>query len=130
AVTDNRNRTGQEVRHTFTRLGGKLGDLGSVAWMFDRNALFAIDKASQPDEDKVMEVVLEAGADDLRDGGEQWEVIAPPEAFGSVRKALDEAGVQATSAELTRLPQTGVPLDGERAQSVLRLVEGLEELDD
>src|SRR5439155_9435965 len=75
AVTDNRNRTGQEVRHTFTQLSGKVGDPGSVAWMYERKALFAIDKASQRDEDKVMEVVLEAGADDLRDGGEQWEVI-------------------------------------------------------
>src|SRR2546422_9684905 len=98
--------------------------------MFDRKALFGIDKASQADEDELLEVVLEAGADDLRDAGEQWEVIAPPEAFGSVRKGLEAAGVQAISAELTRLPQTGVPLDGERAQSVLRLVEALEELDD
>src|SRR5207253_1742425 len=81
-------------------------------------------------EDELLEVVLEAGADDLRDAGEQWEVIAVPEGFGSVRKALDAAGVKVTSAELTRLPQTGVPLDGERAQSVLRLVEALEELDD
>jgi len=130
AVTDNRNRTSQEVRHAFTRLGGKLGDPGSVAWMFDRKGLFVIDKATAPDEEKLLEIILEAGADDLRDAGEQWEVITEPEAFGSVRKALEAAGLPVASAELTRLPQTGVPLDGERAQSVLRLVEGLEELDD
>jgi len=130
AVTDNRNRTGQEVRHAFTSFGGKLGDPGSVAWMFDRKGLFTIDKATQPDEDALLEVVLDAGAEDLRDAGEQWEVTAPPESFGSVRKALDAAGVQVGSAELTRLPQTGVPLEGDRAQAVLRLVEALEELDD
>jgi len=130
AVTDNRNRTGQEVRHAFTRLSGKLGDPGSVAWMFDRKALFVIDKSAQPDEDELLEVVLDAGADDLRDGGEQWEVVAPPESFGSVRKALGAAGVPVSSAELTRLPQTGVPVDGDRARSVLRLVEALEDLDD
>src|SRR5919204_181088 len=130
AVTDNRNRTSQEVRHAFTRLGGKLADPGSVAWMFDRKGLFTIEKATQPNEDEVLEVVLDAGAEDLRDAGDQWEVVAPPEAFGSVRKALDAAGVQVASAELSRLPQSGVPLDGDRAQAVLRLVEALEELDD
>jgi YebC/PmpR family DNA-binding regulatory protein len=78
AMTDNRNRTGQEVRHTFARLGGNLGDPGSVAWMFHRRGLILIEKAVAPDEDHLLEVIMDAGADDLRDSGAQWEVETPP----------------------------------------------------
>lgn len=129
-VTDNRNRTGQEVRYTFTRLGGNLGDPGSVAWMFHRKGFITVDKAAGFDEDRLLEVILEAGAEDLRDSGEQWEVITPPEALVSVRKALENEGVPFVSAELTMLPQAGVPVDRDKAQSVLRLVEALEDLED
>jgi YebC/PmpR family DNA-binding regulatory protein len=128
-VTDNRNRTGQEVRYTFSRLGGNLGDPGSVAWMFDRKGLVTVDRAIAPDEDALMEIVLESGAEDLRESGDQWEVVTPPQALTRVRRSLEEAGVQA-AGELTMLPRTSVPLDGARAQSVLRLVEALEDLDD
>src|ERR687887_2552072 len=86
ALTDNRNRTGQDVRHTFTRLGGNLGDPGSVAWMFHRRGLINIDKAIEPEEDRILEIILEAGADDLTDGGEQWEIVTNPEDLRNVRK--------------------------------------------
>jgi len=130
AMTDNRNRTGQEVRHTFTRLGGSLGDPGSVGWMFHRKGFITIDKSSAPDEDRLLELILEAGAEDLRDSGEQWEVVTPPEALVSVRKALENEGMTIVSAELTMLPQTGIPIGRDKAESVLRLVEGLEDLED
>jgi YebC/PmpR family DNA-binding regulatory protein len=129
-VTDNRNRTGQEVRHAFTRLGGNLGEQGSVAWMFDRRGLILLDKPTAPDEDRLLEIILEAGADDLRDAGEQWEIVTEPESLQEVRGALEDAGVQVESAELTMIPQTSVPIGADKAGQVLRLVEALEDLDD
>jgi YebC/PmpR family DNA-binding regulatory protein len=130
AMTDNRNRTGQEVRHTFTRLAGNLGDPGSVAWMFHRKGLIVFDKASAPDEDRLLELILDAEAEDLRDSGEQWEVVTPPESLVAVRMALEGEGIVAASAELTMLPQAGIPVGRDKAESVLRLVEALEDLDD
>jgi YebC/PmpR family DNA-binding regulatory protein len=130
AVTDNRNRTGQEVRHTLTTLGGKLADPGSVAWMFDRKGLVVMEKATSPDEVRLLEIVLEGGADDLRDSGDQWEILTQPDALGSVRKALEDSGVLVSSAEVTLLPQQDVPVGRDKAESVLRLVEALEDLDD
>jgi len=129
-MTDNRNRTGQEVRHTFAKMGGNLGDPGSVAWMFHRRGLIAIDKATGPDEERLLEIIMEAGADDLRDEGDQWEVVTEPDTFRAVRMALEEAGVQVASAELTMVSQTGVPVGRDKAVSVLRLVEALEDLED
>ncbi len=130
AVTDNRNRTGQDVRHAFSRMGGTLGDPGSVAWIFNRRGLIVVEKKLAPEEDRVLEVILEAGAEDLRDSGPHWEIVTPPDALVSVRKALEDAGVQFVSAELTMLPSTEVPVDRDKAESVLRLVEALEDLED
>ena len=130
ALTDNRNRTGQEVRHTFARLGGNLGDPGSVAWMFNRRGFITLDKGTAPEEERLLEIVLEGGADDLRDSDAQWEVVTPPEALVTVRDALHEAGVQLVSAELTMLPQAGVPVGRDKAESVIRLLEALEDLED
>jgi YebC/PmpR family DNA-binding regulatory protein len=130
AVTDNRNRTGQEVRHTFARLGGNLGDPGSVAWMFHRRGFIVIEKRVAPEEDRLTEIILEAGAEDLRDSDQQWEVITPAENLVGVRRALDDAGVPPVSAELTMLPQAGVPVGADKADSVLRLIEALEDLED
>lgn len=130
AMTDNRNRTGQDVRYAFGRMGGNLGDPGSVAWMFDRRGFIVVDKSSAPEEDRLLEIILEPGADDLRDSGDQWEIVTPPEALTRVRAALEEAGVPVVSSELTMLPQTGVPVDGGKAESVIRLVEALEDLED
>jgi YebC/PmpR family DNA-binding regulatory protein len=130
ALTDNRNRTGQEVRHTFTRLGGNLGDPGSVAWQFDRRGVVLIDRAGGPDEDRILEVVLDAGADDLTVEGDQWQVVTPPQLLPQVRGVLDEAGVPVASAELTMLPRNTVPVDGGEARTVLALIEALDELED
>ena len=98
--------------------------------MFDRRGFIVLDKAAAPEEEQLLEIVLEGGADDLRDSGEQWEVVTSPEALVEVRQALERAGVPFVSAELTMLPQTAVPLGRDKAESVLRLVEALEDLDD
>jgi YebC/PmpR family DNA-binding regulatory protein len=130
ALTDNRNRTGQEVRHVFTRMGGNLGDPGSVAWMFDRRGVILVDRDAAPDEDRLMEVVLEAGAEDLALQGDQWQVTTDPAAFKGVLDAVERAGIPVASAEVTMLPQTTLSLDGNQARKVLALVEALDDLDD
>ena len=130
ALTDNRNRTSQEVRHAFTHGGGNLGDQGSVAWMFNRRGRVEVEKATAPAEDRLLELIVEAGADDLADAGEQWEIVTEPEALRAVRKALEDAGVPVVSAGLTMIPQNTVPVGADKAASVLRLVEALEDLED
>ena len=130
AMTDNRNRTGQEVRHAFTRAGGNLADPGSVAWQFDRRGLIILEKDTAPDEDRLLELIMEAGADDLRDGGDAWEIVTEPADLRSVRTALEEGGVQVTSGELVMLPQNTVPVGADHAGQVLRLIEALEDLED
>ena len=130
ALTDNRNRTGQEVRHAFTRLNGNLGDPGSTSWMFQRKGVILMEKDSAPDEDRLLDLALEAGADDLNDSESHWEIVTEPTAFREVRRALEEAGVKPESAELTMQPTVTVPLDGSQARAALTLIEALEELDD
>jgi YebC/PmpR family DNA-binding regulatory protein len=130
ALTDNRNRTGQEVRHAFTHGGGNLGEQGSVAWMFTRRGLVEVDKATAPPEERILEIIVEAGADDLTDAGEQWEIVTEPETLRPVRQSLEQAGVPVASAELTMIPQSTVPVGADKAASVLRLIESLEDLED
>ncbi len=127
--TDNRNRTAPEVRKIFEMAGGKLGATGCVAWMFDRKGMARVSKASV-DEDRLMEIALEAGADDVREDGDQFEVIAEPEAFNGVCSALEAAGIQTESASLTRLPKDTVDVTGEDARRVLKMLELLDEHDD
>jgi YebC/PmpR family DNA-binding regulatory protein len=129
-LTDNRNRTAQEVRHAFTRNNGNLGETGSTAWMFARKGLIQIEKDEAPDEEKLLEIALEAGADDLSDAESTWEITTDPTSFGAVRNAISEAGVPMLSAELTMIPQSTVPVDGGHAKQVLALLEALEDLDD
>ena len=129
-MTDNRNRTGQEVRHTFSRMGGNLGDPGSVAWMFARRGVILIDKDAAPDEEALLEVALEAGADDLSDVGDGWEIVTSPTSFRDVRQALESAGVPVASADLAMHPSATVPVERDHARAVLRLLEALEDLDD
>jgi YebC/PmpR family DNA-binding regulatory protein len=129
-LTDNRNRTAQEVRHAFTRNGGNLGESGSTAWMFQRKGLIQIEKDASPDEERLLEIALEAGADDLTDAESTWEITTDPTAFGAVRDAISAAGVPMLSAELTMVPQSTVPVEGGQAKQVLALLEALEELDD
>jgi YebC/PmpR family DNA-binding regulatory protein len=130
ALTDNRNRTGQEIRHAFTRLSGNLGDPGSTAWMFQRKGVILVEKDAAPEEERLLELVLEAGAEDLDDEESHWEIVTDPTAFRGVRKALEEAGVRPASAELTMQPSVTVPLAGGQARAALGLIEALEDLDD
>jgi YebC/PmpR family DNA-binding regulatory protein len=129
-LTDNRNRTGQEIRHAFTRHNGNLGDQGSTAWMFSRKGLIVVDKSIAPDEDRLLELVLGSGAEDLRDSESSWDIVSDPTDLKTVGAALEEAGVPVYSAEITMLPQASIPVDGGEARQVLSLIESLEDLDD
>jgi YebC/PmpR family DNA-binding regulatory protein len=130
ALTDNRNRTAQDIRHAFTRHSGNLGENGSTAWMFVRKGAFLVEKSVAPDEDKLLELALEAGAEDLKDSESTWEITTDPTSFRVVRDAFEAAGVPMVSAELTMVPQSTVPVEGAQARSVLGLLESLEDLDD
>jgi len=129
-LTDNRNRTTQDVRHAFTRSGGNLGENGSTAWMFARKGSIQVEKDAAPDEEKLLEIALEAGAEDLNDSESTWEITSDPVSFTAVRDAIESAGIPMLSAELTMLPQSTVPVEGGQAKQVLALLEALEELDD
>lgn len=127
--TDNRNRTAPEVRKIFEIAGGKLGATGCVAWMFDRKGVARISR-DKVEEDALMEIALEAGADDVRVDGDQYEVIASPESFAAVTAALEAANIPAESTELMRLPKDTVDVAGEDARRVLKLMEALDDHDD
>jgi YebC/PmpR family DNA-binding regulatory protein len=128
-ATDNRNRTVSEIRHMFSKNGGNLGEQGSVAWMFERKSqiLLPAEKAS---EDQLMTIVLDAGADDLRNDGESWEVLSAPEAHDAVLAALAKAGIETTSAQIAMVPKNLLKVEGKNAAAMLRLSEALEEHDD
>jgi YebC/PmpR family DNA-binding regulatory protein len=128
-ATDNRNRTVSEIRHMFSKNGGNLGEQGSVAWMFERKSQILV-PAEKAGEDQLMGIVLDAGADDLRNDGESWEVISPPEAHDSVLQALAKAGIATTSAEIAMVPKNLMKIEGKNASAMLRLSEALEEHDD
>src|ERR1700674_1117390 len=128
-VTNNRNRIVSEVRHMFSKNGGNMAETGAVGWMFQRKGDIVVPK-EQADEDKMLSIVLDAGAEDLRDDGESWEVLTPPEKFEAVREALTKAGITPASAEVGWVPQNYVKLTGTQAAQMLRLVEALEEHDD
>jgi YebC/PmpR family DNA-binding regulatory protein len=130
ALTDNRNRTAQEIRHAFTRNGGNLGETGSTAWMFTRKGVVVVEKRVAPDEERLLELALEGGAEDLRDSESTWDIISEPVAFNDVRAALEAAGVAIDSAEISMQPQSTIPVDGAGAKHVLNLIEALEDLDD
>jgi YebC/PmpR family DNA-binding regulatory protein len=125
-LTDNRNRAASDVRSTFSRHGGSLGEPGSVAYLFEKKGYLL----ASGEEDQVMMAALDAGAEDVRASGEQWEIITAPSDLTRVRRALDESGVKVESGEVTYLPSTLLPLNEEAARKVLRLVDLLEELDD
>jgi YebC/PmpR family DNA-binding regulatory protein len=128
-LTDNRNRTGADIRSTFSRAGGSIAEPGAVAWQFDRKGAILVDR--KVDEDDLMLVALDAGADDIADDGELWRVISPPSDLHKVRTAIEEAGMAVDSADLTMLPQNTIPLDdAESAKKVLRLIDALDEQDD
>ncbi len=129
-LTDNRNRTGQEIRHAFTRHNGNLGEQGSTAWMFARKGLIVVEKSLAPDEERLLELALESGAEDVRDAESSWDIISDAADLKRVSMSLEQAGVTISSGEVTMLPQTTIPVEGGEARQVLQLIEGLEELDD
>jgi YebC/PmpR family DNA-binding regulatory protein len=128
-ATDNRNRTVSEIRHVFSKNGGNLGEQGSVAWMFERKSQIIVDKENAS-EDRLMDIVLEAGADDLRDDGDQWTVLSAPEAHDAVLNAIHKAGIETDQAQIAMVPKNLMKLEGKSAQSMLKLSEALEEHDD
>ena len=128
ALTDNRNRTGADVRHAFSKNGGSLGEPGSVAYLFDKKGTIVID-AERYSEDDLM-VAVEAGAEDIATDEDVFEVITEPSDFARVRKALEDAGVEMESAEMAYRPSSLVPLDEAQAGSLMRLIDALEENDD
>ena len=109
ALTDNRNRTAQEVRHAFTRNGGSLGETGTVAWQFTRKGVIVVEKAVAPDEEHLLELALDGGAEDLTDSESSWDIVTAPQDFKTVQTALEKAGVPIFSAELSMLPQSHDP---------------------
>jgi YebC/PmpR family DNA-binding regulatory protein len=129
-LTDNRNRTAQDVRHAFTRNGGNLGETGSTGWMFTRKGVIVVEKSAAPDDERLLELALEAGAEDLNDSESSWEIVTDPSALAAVRDALRAAGIEVFSAELTMLPQSTIPVDGGEARRVLQLIDALEDLED
>ena len=128
-LTDNKNRTVAEIRHLFARHGGSMGENGCVAWMFQRQGFLALDAASI-DEDALLELVLEAGGDDVKTENDLYEILTSPEAFEDVRSSLEEKGLTPEVAEVTMLPQSTVSIEGKQAEQVLRLMEALDDQDD
>ncbi|MBC7909069.1 MAG: YebC/PmpR family DNA-binding transcriptional regulator, partial [Pyrinomonadaceae bacterium] len=129
SVTDNRNRTVAEVRHIFGKNGGNMGASGSVSYLFDKKGYIVVDKAAKS-EDELFEIVIEAGADDLRDDEDNFEVITSPENFDAVLSAVKGAGIEPQVAEVEMIAQTYVKLEGNEARQMLKLMEALEDHDD
>jgi YebC/PmpR family DNA-binding regulatory protein len=128
-VSDNRNRTTSEVRHALTKYGGSLGENGCVAWNFETKGVITVDR-KRFDEDTLMSAALEAGAADVSDEGEVWDVYTDPTELSTVSEALKKSGIATQSAEVQKVPKTFVKVLGDDARKVIRLVEALEELDD
>ena len=128
-ATDNRNRTASEIRHVFSKHGGNLGEPGSVAWMFKRKSQIIIEE-EHASEDQLMEICLEAGADDIVNSGGEWEVLSPTEAHQAVVDALQKAGIATVSAELSYVAENLVKLEGTHARAMLKLHETLDDHED
>jgi YebC/PmpR family DNA-binding regulatory protein len=127
--TDNRNRTVSEIRHAFGKNGGNMAEAGAVSWMFHKKSDIVIPKA-EAKEDDLMAIVLDAGAEDLRDDGENWEILSNPSAHEVVLEAVKKAGLHPASASVAMIPQNYIKLEGQAANTMIRLMEALEENDD
>lgn len=128
-ATDNRNRTVSEIRHAFSKHGGNLGGEGSVAWMFERKSQILIPIGKTTEED-LMNIVLDAGAEDIRNDGENWEVLSPVEAHFAVLESLQKARIETAAASIAMIPKNLVKVEGKSAEQILRLSEALEEHED
>jgi YebC/PmpR family DNA-binding regulatory protein len=129
ALTDNKNRTTAEVRHIFSRYNGNLGEAGSVAWIFSKKGYLSFARQSV-DEDKVMELALEAGAEDVNEDEDVLEVITDTASFEAVKKVFDQQNMAYSVAQIEMMPQTSVKLEGKSAETMLKLIEALEDSDD
>ena len=129
SVTDNRNRTVAEIRHMFSKNGGNLAAAGAVAWMFEKKGYIVVEKTAKPEEE-LFDIVIEAGADDLRDDQDNFEIITSPENFESVQTAVKTAGIEPQVAEISMVPQNYIKLAGTDARQMLKLMETIEDHDD
>lgn len=129
SLTDNKNRAVADIRHIFAKCGGNMGENGCVSWMFDKKGYFCVEKDAV-EEDKLMEVALEAGAEDVREDDGVWEVITEPTDFEAVKEALDNASIPYSDDEVTMLPQTTTNLQGKEAEQMIRLMDMLDDCDD
>ena len=129
AMTDNRNRTVAEIRHLFSKNGGNLGESGSVGWIFEKKGYIVVNKAAKP-EDELFELVSEAGAEDLRDDEDNFEIITAPESFDVVLDAVRRGGLEPEVAEVEMVPKSYIKLQGAEARQMLKLMEALEDHDD
>ena len=129
-LTDNRNRTAASVRHIFAKHGGNLGETGCVGWMFKKKAVFVVERETFDDEDALMEIVTDAGAEDFEASDEVFEITAAPEDFDAIEKALADKGIETASAEITQVPDTTVMLEGKDAEKMQNLLDALDEDDD
>ena len=128
-LTDNRNRTVAEIRHIFSKNGGNMGESGSVGWMFDKKGYIVVDKAAKS-EDELFEIAIEAGADDVQDDGDVWEILTAPESFESVNEAIKNAGITPQAAEVSMIPQNYIHLEGADANQMMKLYDALDDNDD
>jgi len=129
SMTDNRNRTVAEIRHLLSKYGGNLGEAGSVGWMFEKKGYIAVHKTAMP-EDELFELAIEAGADDLRDDEDNFEIITSPDNFERVLSTVKSAAIEPQVAEVEMMPQTYIKLEGQEARQMLKLMEALEDHDD
>ena len=129
-LTDNRNRTAADVRHVFSKYGGNLGAPGCVGYMFQQKGVFAVSKETGVEEDDLMMIALEAGAEDIKNEEEGFEIVTTPDAFDDVEKALADAGIEVEMAEITMIPDTMAELSAEDAERVQKMLDVLEDLDD
>lgn len=130
ALTDNRNRTASDMRHIFDRAGGSLGATGCVSWTFDRKGLLVLEKNENIDEDELMMLALDAGAEDISDEDDAFEIITAPSDFAAVRDSLENAGYSFASAEIAMIPQNYVDVDEAAQEKIMSLIERLEDHDD
>ncbi|MFQ5792568.1 MAG: YebC/PmpR family DNA-binding transcriptional regulator, partial [Acidobacteriota bacterium] len=128
-TTDNRNRTVSEVRHLFSRFGGNLAESGAVAWMFQKKGYLVVE-GDRVSEEELLEIVLEAGAEDINEDGGNWEIFTPPEAFEQVLQALRAKEIRLAAQQIAMIPQSQVKVEGKNAQQTLRLIEILEDHED
>ncbi len=128
-MTDNRNRTVAELRHLFSKNGGNLGEAGSVAWIFDKKGYIVVDKAVKSEEE-LFEIALEAGAEDMQEDGDSFEILTAPESFEAVSEAVKSAGIEPQAAEVSMIPQNYIHLEGTEAAQMLKLYEAIEDHDD